>query len=113
MRMGSKNPTRKNSRSENAGQAYSNRAEEVRSRRAQRSKERVSTVSSRVTNPPPARPVTVRGGAFGKPIHQQSGTRARRQFYVTMDRAAAPKCACRPSRSSTRAGGRLPASLQF
>lgn len=88
MRMGSKNPTRKNSRSENAGQAYSNRAEEVRSRRAQRSKERVSTVSSRVTNPPPARPVTVRGGAFGKPIHQQSGTRARRQFYVTMDRAA-------------------------
>ena len=107
MRMGSRNPTRKNSRSENAGQAYSNRAEEVRSRRAQRSKERISTVSSRVTNPPPARPVTVRGGAFGKPIHQQSGTRARRQFYVPWTGPRAPKCACRPSRSSTRAGGWL------
>jgi cell division protein FtsQ len=88
MRFDSKNPTRKNTRVENTSQAFSSRSEEVRSRRAQRSKERISSVSTRITNPPPSRPVVVRGNAFGKPIHQQAGTRARRQFYVTMDRAA-------------------------
>lgn len=70
------------------------RAEEVRRRRTQRSQERISSVSSRVTNPAPHRPVTVRSNtaarssAFVTPIHQQVKTRARRQFYLTMDRTA-------------------------
>ncbi len=69
-------------------QATTNRADEVRNRRAQRSQQRINNVSKRITNPPPSRPVIVRGSSFGRPIHQQAGTRARRQFYVTMDRAA-------------------------
>lgn len=87
MRMGPKKTTANNSAFGNTGQSYPNRADEVRSRRAQRSKERINSVSSRVINPRPSRPVVVRGNAFGRPIHQQAGTRARRQFYVTMDRA--------------------------
>jgi hypothetical protein len=86
--MGPKKTTAKSSFFGNARSDYPNRADEVRSRRAQRSKERISSVSSRVVNPRPSRPVVVRGSAFGRPIHQQAGTRARRQFYVTVDRAA-------------------------
>ncbi len=70
----------KSNRPDRNSQAFTNRAEEVRSRRAQRSQQRVANVSSRIVNPPPSRPVTVRGGAFGRPMHQQAGTRARRQF---------------------------------
>jgi hypothetical protein len=67
-----------------------NRADEVRRRRTQRSQERLSSVSSRATSPvvKPSHPVTVRGSAYGTPIHQQTKTRARRQLYLTMDRAA-------------------------
>ncbi len=81
MRLGSKKPTTDST-------DYPNRAEEVRSRRAQRSKQRISSVSSRAASPLPSRPVVVRGGSFGKPIHRQTVTRPRRQFYLTMDRAA-------------------------
>jgi cell division protein FtsQ len=99
MRFGSQKPTPRKSQARavgrtgstpfnsDAGQSANNRAEEIRSRRAKRSQERISQVSSRVTSPPPAHPVTVRGGS--RPIHQQIGTtRPRRQFYLTMDRAA-------------------------
>jgi hypothetical protein len=66
------------------------RSEEVRKRRTQQSKQRISTVNNRVFNPVrPGRPVTARGNLFGTPIHQQSGTRARRQFYIAMDQAGA------------------------
>jgi cell division protein FtsQ len=65
-----------------------NRAEEVRRRRVVRSQQRVSSVSEKIVNPVRTRPVTVRGNTFGTPIHRQAGTRARRQFYLTMDQAA-------------------------
>ena len=69
-------------------QSNNNRAEEVRRRRTQRSQERVSTATNRVVNPVQSRPVTVRGNTFGTPIHRQAGTKARRQFYLTMDQMA-------------------------
>ncbi len=78
MRFGAEKPT-----------ASGNRAEDVRRRRAQRSQQRSSVVSSRITNPVNTRPVTVRGNVFGgTPVHRQVGTRARRQFYLTVDQAA-------------------------
>jgi cell division protein FtsQ len=69
-------------------QSSSNRAEDVRRRRAQRSQQRVNVVSTRITSPVNNRPVTTRGNGFGTPIHRQAGTRARRQFYLTVDQAA-------------------------
>src|SRR5512140_2376732 len=66
------------------------RSEEVRKRRTQQSQQRMSTVDNRVFNPVrAARPVTARGNLFGTPIHQQTSTRARRQFYIAMDQAGA------------------------
>ena len=66
------------------------RADEARQRRSQRSQARANTVTNRVIHPVRNRPVTVRGNTFGSPIHQQVGTkRARRQFYVTMDQHGA------------------------
>jgi hypothetical protein len=66
------------------------RSEEARKRRTQQSKQRMSTVNNHVFNPVrPARPVTARGNLFGTPIHQQTSTRARRQFYIAMDQAGA------------------------
>jgi cell division protein FtsQ len=64
--------------------------EEVRKRRTQQSQQRISTVSNRVVTPVRnVRPVTMRGTQFGTPIHRQTGTRARRQFYIAMDQAGA------------------------
>ncbi len=65
-----------------------NRSEDLRRKRTQRSQKRINTVSSRIVNPVNPRPVIVRGNAFGTPIHRQAGTRARRQFYLTMDQTA-------------------------
>lgn len=65
-----------------------NRSEELRKRRAQQTQKRMNVVNNRVVNPVNPRPVVVRGGGFGTPIHRQAGTRARRQFYVTVDQAA-------------------------
>lgn len=82
-----------------------NRSDELRRRRAQRSQQRVSNVTHRVTNPANPRPVTVRGhasqgypwdnspkkGASRKPpivntpLYNKSSNRGRRQFYLTMD----------------------------
>jgi cell division protein FtsQ len=74
----------------NNAQSSTNRSDEVRRRRTQRSQERITSVSNRVVNNPvKKRPVTVRGNTFGTPLHRQVGTRApRRQFYLTMDQAA-------------------------
>jgi cell division septal protein FtsQ len=70
-------------------QQSNNRAEEVRRRKAQRSQQRVQAASSRVVNPINPRPVIVRGGGYGTPIHRQAGQKtARRQYYVTMDQAS-------------------------
>lgn len=66
-----------------------NRAEEVRQRRTQRSQQRMSTATRRVTTPIKTRPVIVRGSGFGTPIHQQASTRARRQYYVAMESTGA------------------------
>jgi cell division protein FtsQ len=66
-----------------------NRSDEIRRRRTQRSQQRLTTVTTRVSNPVQTRPVIVRGNSFGTPIHRQAGTRARRQFYVAMDNAGA------------------------
>jgi cell division protein FtsQ len=80
-----------------------NRAEEVRSRRTQRSQKRVSTITNRVVNPVNPRPVIVRSNtrqgfptkgnsrksaSSSMPIYNKAGTRARRQLYLTMDAAA-------------------------
>lgn len=65
-----------------------NRAEDLRGKRTQRSQERSKVVNNRAVKPSAARPVTVRGSTYGTPIHRQANTRARRQFYVTMDPAA-------------------------
>lgn len=64
------------------------RAQEVRKRRSQQTQQRINTVTNRATHPVKTRPVTVRGNAFGTPIRQKAGRRARRAFYVTMDPAA-------------------------
>jgi cell division protein FtsQ len=70
--------------------SQSNRAEDIRRRREQRSQQRTSTVTSRAVKPTRAKPVTVRGNAFGSPIHKSAGTRnSRRQFYVAMDHVGA------------------------
>jgi len=67
-------------------QAPGNRAEEARRRRSERSEERVSSVTRRITNQARTRQVISRGNLFGSPIHQQASTRnARRAFYVTID----------------------------
>jgi hypothetical protein len=62
------------------------RVDQARQRRSQHTQERVSAVGNRAVKPVQSRPVTVRGNLFGKPLHQQVGTkRARRQLYLTMD----------------------------
>jgi cell division protein FtsQ len=70
------------------GSATASRADEVRQRRAQQSQTRAASVTNRVVNPTPSRPVTMRGSNYGTPIHRQASTRARRQYYVTMDQSA-------------------------
>jgi cell division protein FtsQ len=76
------------------------RAEEIRRRRTSRSQERITQVSSRISNPVQPRPVTVRGSErfTGKsdskkngaqtPIYRQAATRPRRQYYVAVDSAS-------------------------
>jgi cell division protein FtsQ len=63
------------------------RADEIRRRRTSRSQQRVTTATSRISNPVHTRPVISRGGGFGTPIHRQASTNPRRQFYVAMDNA--------------------------
>jgi cell division protein FtsQ len=111
-------PTARNSRANSASrsdadQGMSNRADEIRGRRAKRSQERINSVSGRIVNPPPSRPVTVRGSYDsnrGKPIHQQVGTRPRRQFYLTMDRTAGTEVRL-PAIPVIRPGWRLASGL--
>ena len=64
------------------------RAQEVRKRRAQRTQQRINTVTNRATHPVKTRPVTVRGNAFGTPIRQKASRPARRTLYLTVDSAA-------------------------
>jgi len=69
--------------------AAANRAEDVRRKRAERSQKRISEATQHAAHPVRVRPVVVRGGEFGMPIHQRNNKKApRRAFYVTMDRAA-------------------------
>lgn len=69
-------------------QSNVNRSEELRRRRTSQSQQRVSTAANRAANPVRTRPVTVRGNAFGTPIHRQAAKNpSRRAYYVTMDRA--------------------------
>jgi cell division protein FtsQ len=87
-----------------------NRSEEVRQRREQRTQQRTSSVSSRSVKPVRSKPVTVRGGTFGTPIHQSAGTRrARRQFYVAMDQVGTELRL--PAMPVLRPGWRLLSSL--
>ncbi len=72
-----------------SNQPSQNRAEDIRRRRAQRSQQHVGNVVSRVSSPVQSRPVLVRGSGYGTPVHRQAGTRARRQFYVTMESSGA------------------------
>src|SRR5574338_670786 len=89
----------------------SNRAEDVRSRRTQRSQQRVTEAKQRATNPVHVRPVVVRGNAFGTPIHRQtSRTAPRRAYYVTVDQAAGTELRL-PSLPMLRPGWRLLSAL--
>ncbi len=108
MRFGPQKPDDRNSRRANRAaqsQPPASRSDEIRSRRAQKSQEQINKVASRISNPPPARsrPVTVRKSAArsfagssvfhsgrdaAASVRQVAGTRARRQFYLTMDRSA-------------------------
>ncbi|RPJ50959.1 MAG: FtsQ-type POTRA domain-containing protein, partial [Chloroflexi bacterium] len=91
MSYGPQKPTARKNRAA-GNQEPTSRAEDIRSRRAQRSQEQINKVTARVALPPPVRPVTVRntgrGSLSGRETRQPVGTRARRQFYLTMDRAA-------------------------
>lgn len=70
-------------------ESAANRAEELRRKRTQRSQQRVSEATQRASHPVRVRPVVVRGGEFGTPIHQRAAKKTpRRAFYVTVDRAA-------------------------
>lgn len=89
-----------------------NRAEEIRRRRVSRSQQRMNSVSSRAANPVQTRPVTVRGGGFGTPIHRQASTRPRRQYYVAMDSAAGSELRL-PAIPVIRPGWRLLSGLLF
>ena len=82
-----------------------NRSDDLRRRRTQRSQQRVSTATHRITNPVNPRPVIVRGHArqgypwentpkkvssrkspiVNTPLYSKNSNRGGRQFYLTMD----------------------------
>lgn len=87
------------------GSQNNNRSEDVRRRRTQRSQQRISDASHKITSPVNPRPVIVRGHApqglpwnnapkkgagrkppiVNTPLYNKNGNRSRRQFYLTMD----------------------------
>jgi cell division protein FtsQ len=99
MRIGAESPT------------TTRRAEEIRKRRTERSQKRVTKASTRATSPLPSRPVTVRGNAFGTPIHRQASKHApRRAFYVTVNQAVGTELRL-PALPVVRPGWRLVSGL--
>jgi hypothetical protein len=66
----------------------SNRAEDVRQRRTQRSQQRVSAAAGRVATPARSNPVIMRGilNRQAEPLYRQaSSSNPRRTFYIAMD----------------------------
>lgn len=101
MRLGLKNQASTNS---------ATRAEELRRRRSEQSKKRVSKASQMASHPVRVRPVLMRGSGFGTPIHRKARTTPRRAFYLTVDRAAGVELRL-PSLPMIRPGWRLLSGL--